>query len=166
MQIQSKTFIYLFSLVLLTACGDNAQKNNEQSTQSDTRQETSMPPIDEDAAILQLSSYLIASPSNLAEEQQNAIVNYAIDNIIPLERTNSGLFYRILSEGDGAPLKWGNYISAHYKGYFLDGKAFDSSYKRDEPLQFYIGNMVSGWNEGLQLIRPGGKIQLFIPNFV
>ena len=41
---------------------------------------------------------------------------------------------------------------------------FDSSYRRDKPLRFYIGNMIPGWNEGLQLIAPGGRIQLFVPS--
>jgi FKBP-type peptidyl-prolyl cis-trans isomerase FkpA len=153
-------FCSLLSLLLSIGCANDAPKDKDRTTQS----ETAPPPVDEDAAILQLSSYLIATPANLAEEQQNTIVNYAIDNIIPLEQTNTGLFYRIISAGEGAPLKWGNYIRVHYKGHFLDGKVFDSSYRRDKPLDFYIGNMVSGWNEGLQLISPGGRIQLFLPS--
>lgn len=148
-----------FSL-LLAACGGNAGEKAGQASQ----QEEAPPPVDEDQAILQLSAYLVAEPQNQMEESQNAIVNYAIDKLIPLERTRSGLLYRILEEGEGEKLQWGDYISVHYKGYFLDGQVFDSSYRRDKPLQFYIGNMIPGWNEGLQLIAPGGKIQLFVPS--
>ena len=153
-----------FIILSLCLCCFACNSDKKPSTDTNNKTEEAPVKVDEDAAILQLSSYLIGTPSNLAEEEQNIIVNYAIDNIIPLEQTNTGLFYRIISEGEGEPLKWGNYIRVHYKGYFLDGKVFDSSYRRDKPLDFYIGNMVSGWNEGLQLISPGGKIQLFLPS--
>ncbi len=149
--------------LLLTACGGNTGDAAGKQGQA-SQQEEAPPPADEGQAILQLSAYLIAEPQNQMEEDQNAIVNYAIDELIPLERTRSGLLYRILEEGEGEKLQWGDYISAHYKGYFLDGQVFDSSYRRDKPLQFYIGNMIPGWNEGLQLIAPGGKIQLFVPS--
>lgn len=122
------------------------------------------PAVNEDEAILQLSAFLNANPATQAEVQENAIVNYAIDEIIPLKRAPSGLFYRILEEGEGEPLEWGDYVTAHYKGYLLDGQVFDSSYRKDRPMQFYIGNMIDGWNEGLQLIKPGGSIQLFVPS--
>ena len=155
-------FLSTFSL-FLSACGGNSGKDTTQQAQA-APQDQAAERVDEDQAILQLSSYLIAEPQNQAEKDQNAIVNYAIDELIPLERTNSGLLYRILDEGEGEKLKWGDYISAHYKGYFLDGKVFDSSYRRDKPLQFYIGNMVPGWNEGLQLIAPGGRMLLLVPS--
>lgn len=122
------------------------------------------PAVNEDEAILQLSAFLNANPATQAEVQENAIVNYAIDEIIPLKRAPSGLFYRILEEGEGEPLEWGDYVTAHYKGYLLDGQVFDSSYRKERPMQFYIGNMIDGWNEGLQLIKPGGSIQLFVPS--
>lgn len=150
------------SMLLSAACGgDTAEQTN-------TPAEEVPPPApaeaDEDQIVLQLSAYLIADPQTQAERDQNALVNYAIDQLIPLERTRSGLLYRILQPGAGDLLKWGDYISAHYKGYFLDGAEFGSTSKNDEPLQFYIGNMIPGWNEGLQLIAPGGRIQLLVPS--
>ena len=159
-----KAILLLLSLtLLLAACGGNAGETANRTNQ-ETQQEEAPPPVDEDQAIFQLSAYLVADPQNQMEEGQNAIVNYAIDQLIPLERTRSGLLYRILEPGEGEKLQWGDYISVHYKGYFLDGRVFDSSYRRDKPLQFYIGNMIPGWNEGLQLIASGGKIQLFLPS--
>jgi FKBP-type peptidyl-prolyl cis-trans isomerase len=113
---------------------------------------------------MQLSPYLIGDPSSLAEKEQNTIINYAIDRLIPIKKSDTGLFYQVLEPGEGDFLKWGDYVSAHYKGYFLDGQIFDSSYRRDQPLEFYIGNMVPGWNEGLQLLKPGGKILLLLPS--
>ena len=149
--------------LLMAACGGKDGKTADPQRDA-AKKNAAAEPVDEDQAILQLSSYLTADPQNQAEKDQNAIVNYAIDELIPLERTHSGLLYRIIEKGEGEKLKWGDYISVHYKGYFLDGRVFDSSYRRDKPLRFYIGNMIPGWNEGLQLIAPGGRIQLFVPS--
>ena len=158
-----KNILALISFALwMAACGGEGGKTADPQRDAAKKPATAEP-VDEDQAILQLSSYLAADPQNQAEKDQNAIVNYAIDELIPLERTRSGLLYRIIKKGEGE-MKWGDYISVHYKGYFLDGRMFDSSYRRDKPLQFYIGNMIPGWNEGLQLIGPGGMIQLFIPS--
>ena len=160
-----KTILLLsFFAALLAACGGHAGEKGSRREATEKQAEEATPPVDEDQAVLQLSSYLIAEPQNQAETDQNAIVNYAIDELIPLERTRSGLLYRILEEGESDKLKWGDYISVHYKGYFLDGRVFDSSYRRDKPLKFYIGNMIPGWNEGIQLIGPGGRVQLFLPS--
>lgn len=153
----------LLSLILF-ACNGNDNASQKQQASGNEEQETASKAPDEDAVMLQLSPYLIGEPADRAEEEQNQIVNYAIDNIIPLERSNSGLFYRIAEQGEGETLKWGDYIKAHYKGYFLNGQVFDSSYRRGKPIEFYIGNMVPGWNEGLQLLKPGGKILLLLPS--
>lgn len=150
--------LFLFLLCGVVACGPAAPEKAERT--KSTRQ----PTVDEDATILQLSSFLLADPANQSEREQNQIINYAIDELIPLERTASGLFYQVLDPGEGEPLQWGDYVRVHYKGYFLDDTVFDSSYRRNKPIDFYIGNMVPGWNEGLQLIRPGGRLRLLLPS--
>lgn len=150
---------FLFLLLISPGCGGSGPPPEQ------TAQSAAAPmPVDEDETILKLSAYLIAAPASLTETQQNAIADYAMSKLIPLERSPSGLFYRILEEGQGEPLQWGQEVSAHYKGYFLDGQVFDSSYRRGRPLSFRIGNMISAWNEGLQLLRPGGKILLITPS--
>lgn len=145
-----------FCLLLLTACGNGDQDTNKQEETSSEVTRT------EDAVTLQLSSYLISDPQNQAEREQNEIIDYAISETIPLERDDRGVFYRVLEKGEGDLLAWGDYIKVHYKGYFLDGKVFDDTRIREKPLQFYIGNMIPGWNFGLQHIEPGGTIQLFV----
>ena len=112
---------------------------------------------------MQLSAYLSTDTSRAAREQ-NAIVDYAIENLLNIEATNSGLFYQILSEGDGEPIAWGDFLSAHYKGYLLDGNVFADSRAQDRTLEFYVGNMIDAWNEGLQLIKVGGRIRLLVPS--
>lgn len=159
--MQRLAFLFLFVLALSDCSGGG---NSEKAGQAQEPPPADVPAVNEDEAIMQLSAYLIGEPATLAEQQQNAIVNYAIDEIIPLQRTRSGLFYRILDPGNGQPLEWGDYVSAHYKGYLLDGKVFDSSYRKGRPMKFYIGNMIDGWNEGLQLVKEGGRIQLFVPS--
>lgn len=153
----------LLLAVFLVNCSGGVDRDSKVQELSEPS-EHDAPTFDEDKAILQLSAYLIAEPASLAEQQQNAIVNHAIDEIIPLQRTNAGLFYRVLDQGSGQPLEWGDYVTAHYKGYLLNGKVFDSSYRKERPMKFYIGNMIKGWNEGLQLVNEGGRIQLFVPS--
>lgn len=159
--MQRLFFFFFLALALFNCSGGGSSKNVGQAQEPPP---ADAPVVNEDEAIMQLSAYLIGEPATLAEQQQNAIVNYAIDEIIPLQRTRSGLFYRILDPGNGQPLEWGDYVSAHYKGYLLDGKVFDSSYRKGRPMKFYIGNMIDGWNEGLRLIKEGGRIQLFVPS--
>ncbi len=158
-----KRFLLPIAL-LLSACGPSSPGGDSSGANAGSGEAPVAEAPDEDQVLLQLSAYLIGEPESQAEEDQNAIINYAIEKAIPLQRSRSGLFYRILEEGQGEQLEWGDYVSAHYKGYFLNGRVFDSSYRREKPIQFYIGNMVDGWNEGLQLIRPGGKILLLIPS--
>ncbi len=153
----------LFSLLLLlsaTACQNRPEAGQE--SQTGVFQDT-VPAAEEDAVMLQLSAYLIADPATQADTQQNRIINYAIDELIPLQQTSSGLFYRILEEGEGEPIEWGDYLAAHYKGYFLNGEVFDSSYPKGKPMEFYVGNMIKAWNEGLQLLSPGGRMLLIAP---
>lgn len=82
------------------------------------------------------------------------------------EKTPSGLRYKIIQKGSGAPAEKGKQISVHYKGQLADGRVFDSSYQRKEPIDFTvgIGQVIKGWDEGLQLLRVGDKARLVIPS--
>lgn len=76
----------------------------------------------------------------------------------------SGLQYKIIKEGSGNSPKADNKVTAHYKGSLIDGKVFDSSYERGEPAQFGVSDVIEGWKEALQLMKPGAKWQLFVPS--
>ena len=82
------------------------------------------------------------------------------------EETPSGLRYKILQKGNGKNPSKGDVVSVHYKGQLLDGTVFDSSYKRKEPIEFSIGvgQVISGWDEGIQLLQVGDKARLVIPS--
>ncbi|MBN2341504.1 MAG: FKBP-type peptidyl-prolyl cis-trans isomerase [Deltaproteobacteria bacterium] len=77
--------------------------------------------------------------------------------------TESGLQYKILSEGDGPKPTLEDRVSVHYTGTLVDGTEFDSSKKRNRPATFPVGRVVKGWTEALQLMPVGSKWQLFIP---
>ena len=77
--------------------------------------------------------------------------------------TASGLQYEVLTAGDGPRPKATDTVRVHYQGTLLDGETFDSSYERDEPVQFALNQVVPGWQEGLQLMPVGSKYRLWIP---
>ena len=81
------------------------------------------------------------------------------------QKTPSGLEYIILAEGKGEKPKKGQTVLVHYDGHLQDGTLFDSSRKRGEPLSFTlgVGQVIPGWDEGIALLKPGGKAKLIIP---
>ena len=78
--------------------------------------------------------------------------------------TKSGLKYRILRKSDGAKPKESSTVKVHYKGTLDNGKVFDSSYERGEPIEFPLNGVIKGWTEGMQYVSEGGMIELEIPH--
>ena len=78
--------------------------------------------------------------------------------------TDSGLQYKILTTGEGKQPKASDTVTTHYKGTLIDGREFDSSYKRDKPASFPVKGVIKGWTEALQLMHVGDKWQLYIPS--
>jgi FKBP-type peptidyl-prolyl cis-trans isomerase FkpA len=77
--------------------------------------------------------------------------------------TPSGLVYRSLKDGKGANPTAADTVKVHYRGTFLDGKEFDSSYKRGEPIEFPLNGVIKCWTEGVQKMKVGGKAKLTCP---
>lgn len=77
--------------------------------------------------------------------------------------TASGLQYQVLRPGSGAKPAAGGRVKVHYKGALLDGKEFDSSYARNEPVEFSLTEVVPGWAEGVSLMPVGSKYKMWIP---
>ncbi len=103
---------------------------------------------------------------------KNAQVNIEMGNQFLVENsqkegiitTASGLQYQVLTAGHGETHPQANStVTVHYQGTLLDGKEFDSSYKRGEPISFRLNQVIKGWQEGLQLMVEGEKVRLFIP---
>ncbi len=101
----------------------------------------------------------------IAEEKQSA--DAALEGLTAgFDKTDSGLHYQIIQKGDGAKAEKGKTVSVHYKGQLADGTVFDSSYKRNEPIDFPLGmgQVISGWDEGIQLLKVGDKARFVIPS--
>jgi FKBP-type peptidyl-prolyl cis-trans isomerase FkpA len=77
--------------------------------------------------------------------------------------TASGLVYRSLQDGQGASPLATDKVKVHYRGTFPDGKEFDSSYKRNQPIDFPLNGVIACWTEGVQLMKVGGKAKLTCP---
>jgi len=77
--------------------------------------------------------------------------------------TDSGLQYKVIKQGSGKSPGPEDQVTVHYRGTMIDGKPFDSSYKRNKPATFRVNGVIKGWSEGLQLMKEGGKSQFFIP---
>jgi FKBP-type peptidyl-prolyl cis-trans isomerase len=88
------------------------------------------------------------------------IEKYLQSKGLSAQTTPSGLYYVVINEGSGERPSSSSTISVQYKGYFLDDKTFDAS----DSVQFSLTQVIEGWVEGLQLIKEGGSIRLFLPS--
>jgi FKBP-type peptidyl-prolyl cis-trans isomerase FkpA len=80
------------------------------------------------------------------------------------ERTDSGIVYRELAAGSGASPTASDTVRVNYRGTLIDGTEFDSSYARDEPAEFGLGQVIPCWTEGVQKLQVGGKAELVCPS--
>jgi FKBP-type peptidyl-prolyl cis-trans isomerase FkpA len=78
-------------------------------------------------------------------------------------KTSSGLIYTETEAGAGASPTATDTVKVHYRGTLMDGTEFDSSYKRSEPVEFPLNNVIPCWTEGVQRMKPGGKARLVCP---
>ncbi len=109
--------------------------------------------------------FLISCKSK-SEKELDTLKSYIESNNITTEPTASGLYYIETQAGTGAQAQTGDIVDVHYKGTFLDGKQFDSSYDRGEPFEFTLGRgqVIKGWDEGISYMKEGGKATLIMPS--
>lgn len=100
-----------------------------------------------------------------AEEQKKAEEEME-KHAAGFDKTDSGLRYKILKNGDGKKAERGNTVSVHYEGMLMNGQVFDSSFRRNQPIDFQlgVGQVIPGWDEGIGLLRVGDKARLVIPS--
>lgn len=98
-----------------------------------------------------------------AESEAFLAANASKDGV---KTTASGLQYLVVASGpaDGVSPGLSDSVLAHYHGTFIDGEVFDSSVDRGEPAEFGVGQVIAGWTEALQMMKPGDKWRLFIPS--
>ena len=114
--------------------------------------------------IKKLENQKVTSPSSQVEIDQNLIIDHLIANELDYQKTDSGIFYTITQEGKGGQPQSHSIVKAHYKGTLLNGKQFDSSYDRGEPLKFRLGQVIKGWQEAIQMLSVGSKGTFLIPS--
>jgi FKBP-type peptidyl-prolyl cis-trans isomerase len=108
-----------------------------------------------------------AAEKELAKkEEAGKLQNYLKANKITVAPTASGLYYIEIKKGTGEQAGKGKIVKVHYTGTLLNGKKFDSSLDRKQPLEFTIGQgqVIPGWEEGISMMKKGGKARLIIPS--
>lgn len=102
---------------------------------------------------------------SVKKDTEKAIADYKA-NKLDVQKTASGLKYKIIQKGSGQNAVKGNTVSVHYSGHLTDGTEFDSSFGRGDPIRFPlgVGQVIKGWDEGIALLNPGAKAFLFIPS--
>lgn len=151
--------IFIILIFSLGACITDSQKKTASDSAKAPKKKVNMTALAE-----KLYQNFHDNPVTQAQKDENAIIDYAVDKNLDAKRTASGLYYIIHEEGKGPNYVQGQPCNAHYQGYLLDGKVFDSSYKRNKPITFNVGQMIPGWNEALKFMNAGTKAQLLIPS--
>lgn len=108
---------------------------------------------------------LAATPHSFAQLKSDAVLMDAAKEP-GAKVTASGLVIRMLKEGNGAQPNAASTVKVHYKGTFPDGKEFDSSYKRGEPIEFPLSGVIKCWTEGVALMKVGGTAKLTCPSSI
>jgi FKBP-type peptidyl-prolyl cis-trans isomerase FkpA len=117
-----------------------------------------------------LSKYLLLALGLISFSISNAVAQSDFAQEAAKEAgakvTPSGLVFRSLQEGQGASPMATDKVKVHYRGTFPDGREFDSSYKRNKPIDFPLNAVIPCWTEGVQLMKVGGKAKLTCPSAI
>ncbi|HEY1679831.1 MAG TPA: FKBP-type peptidyl-prolyl cis-trans isomerase [Candidatus Sulfotelmatobacter sp.] len=125
---------------------------------------------EEKTALIQLQSQVVgaqqakmheAGTANRKEGEEFLAANKSKPGVVTLP---DGMQYKILKEGTGPKPTANDTVSCNYRGTLINGKEFDSSYKRGQPTSFPVGGVIKGWTEALQMMPVGSKWELFIPS--
>lgn len=149
----SNTLIFILLFLGFIACSDN-------STQTPAKVRTAS----EDELVGRLSGLMAMNSTEQYDIDRNLLVNYAIDSLLDVQMTPNGMFYIIDNPEEGKLAEYNSQVSIHYTGRLLNGKVFDSSHNRGEPLYINLGQVIEGWRQGVQMLKPGGKATFLIPS--
>ncbi len=116
-----------------------------------------------------MKNLINAMKVKLADAEKEAAMkfeNWITSTYPTAKKTNSGLWYVVERQGDGVQAVAGKTVSVHYSGKLMDGREFDNSYSRNEPIEFKlgVGQVIPGWDEGIALMKVGAKYKLIIPS--
>ncbi len=99
--------------------------------------------------------------NNTKEGEEFLAANKSKEGVIT---TDSGLQYKVITEGTGATPRPTDTVETHYRGTLINGKEFDSSYSRGKTTSFPVNGVIAGWTEALLMMKVGAKWQLYIPS--
>ena len=134
--------------------------SGKESRLSDEEMRAAVASLREKTVAAMQASIKEQAQKNLAEGEKFLAENKTKEAV---KTTASGLQYKVIEEGEGSSPKAGDTVSVHYRGTFVDGTEFDSSYQRGEPATFPLTGVIPGWTEALQLMKQGSKWVLFLP---
>jgi FKBP-type peptidyl-prolyl cis-trans isomerase FklB len=110
------------------------------------------------AELMQQQQELAAK--NLEAGKQFLAENAKKEGVVTLE---SGLQYKVIKNGDGPSPQAEDTVTTHYRGTLIDGREFDSSYKRGQPASFPVKGVIKGWTQALLMMKVGDKWELYVP---
>jgi len=118
-----------------------------------------------DADRTNMVNFLRGAQQSALESNHRAAATFLAENAkkADIVTTASGLQYKVVAPGSGESPKATDEVTVNYRGTLLNGTEFDSSYKRGEPATFAVNRVIPGWTEALQLMKPGGKMKLYVP---
>ncbi|MFH0999752.1 MAG: FKBP-type peptidyl-prolyl cis-trans isomerase [Bacteroidota bacterium] len=121
-----------------------------------------------DAEVEKKQKEELAVKESLKLKEPSLIAKYIADNNITVKPTESGLYFISTTEGTGENPVSGNKVKVHYTGTLLDGTKFDSSVDRGQPFEFILGQgqVIKGWDEGISMLKVGGKATLILPSSI
>jgi FKBP-type peptidyl-prolyl cis-trans isomerase FklB len=128
---------------------------------TDDQAETLLKQLSAEANAQEQAQQQKAAEANMKEGQDFLAANKSKEGVTVLP---SGLQYKVETAGTGPKPTAADTVVCNYRGTFIDGKEFDNSYKRGQPVSFPVGGVIKGWTEALQLMPVGSKWQLFIPS--
>lgn len=134
--------------------------NNAKTAMSDKDMDATMKLFSQEMSNKMQAKQKVDGDKNKKEGDAFLAANKKKSGVITLP---SGLQYKILKEGSGAKPTLTQTVKCHYRGTFVNGTEFESSYSR-EPVEFPVGQVIKGWTEALQLMPTGSKWQLYIPS--
>ncbi len=127
---------------------------------SDEQMEESLMAFQQQMQQKQIDSMKIKAEQNKAAGKAFLEANKTKEGVKTLD---SGLQYKVIKKGDGASPKASDTVNCHYRGTTIDGKEFDSSFKRGRPASFQLDAVIKGWSQALLLMKTGSKWMLYIP---
>ncbi len=144
---------------LALALRDVQEGNVSQMSEEDIR--STMMAAQEKQQAEQQAAQAVQAEANKAEGETFLTTNAAKKGVVSRD---SGLQYKIITEGTGAKPQSSDTVAVHYRGTLINGTEFDSSHSSGEPVSFPVTAVIPGWTEALQLMKEGAKWELYIPS--